>query len=139
MKLKNLTIQKIKDICKSHNLKACKEKKCPLYNHAWCCLGLRNMTEKELESEIVITPKPRKYYVKFTKYDVYGGDKGKEMRYQNNCGFCVESLRSYSIKKPFDSDNTVVENMIVKVIKTKRIIYQGNSYEEYLKAIGGKK
>ena len=139
MKLKDLTIGRIKEICKSTNLKQCKKNDCPLAEHQWCCLGLRNMTKQELESEIVIVPKPRKYYVKFTKYDVYGGDKGKEMRYQNNCGFCVQELHSYSIKRPFDSDNTVVENLVVRKIKPKKIIYEGNDYNEYLKVIGGKK
>lgn len=131
MKIKNLTIGKIKDICKKH--KHCKE--CPLTDIKWACLGLKNLTEKEIEKELVIKQPQRKYYVKFTKYDVYGGDKGKEMRYQNNCGFCVESLCSYSIKRPFDSDDTVVENLVVKEIKTNKIIYQGASYEEYLKVI----
>ena len=129
MKLKNLTIRKIKEICKSK--KGC-PKTCPLKDHQWCCLGLRNMTIKELESEITIKQPQRKYYVKFTKYDVCRGTC-----YQNNCGFCVKDLHSYSIKRPFDSDNTVVENLVVKEIKTNKIIYQGKSYEEYLKVIGG--
>ena len=122
MKLKNLTVGKIKEICKSK--KSC-PKTCPLKDHQWCCLGLRNMTIKELESEITIKQPQRKYYVKFTKYDVYRGSNGKEMRYQDNCGFCVKDLHSYSIKRPFDSDNTVVENLLVKEIKTNKIIYQG--------------
>ena len=139
MKIKNLTIGKIKEICKSHNLKACRENKCPLHEHQWCCLGLRNMTKEELESEITIKQPQRKYYVKFTKYDVYRGSNGKEMRYQNNCGFCVRDLYSHSIKRPFDSENTVVESLMVRTIKTKKIIYQGNDYNEYLKAIGSYK
>ena len=94
MKIKNLTIGKIKEICKSK--RAC-PKTCPLKDHQWCCLGLRNMTTIELESEIVITKPERKYYVKFTKYDTYDGEK----RYQSNCGFCVKDLHSYSIKRPF--------------------------------------
>ena len=130
MKVKNLTIGKIKEICKSK--KGC-PKTCPLKDHQWCCLGLRNMTTKELESEITIKPPQRKYYVKFTKYDVYGGNNGKEMRYQNNCGFCVKNLHSYSIKRPFDNENTVVENLVVKEIKTNKIIYQGKDYVEFLK------
>lgn len=132
MKLKNLTIGKIKEICKSK--KGC-PKTCPLKNHQWCCLGLRNMTAKELESEITIKPPQRKYYVKFTKYDVYRGNNGKEMRYQNNCGFCVKSLDSYSIKRPFDSDNTVVENFMVKDLETQKMIYIGNDYGEYIKLV----
>ena len=128
MKLKNLTIGKIKEICKSK--RAC-PKTCPLKDHQWCCLGLRNMTTKELESEITIKHPQRKYYVKFTKYDVYRGSNGKEMRYQDNCGFCVKDLHSYSIKRPFDSENTIVENLVVKEIKTNKIIYQGNDYQEF--------
>lgn len=132
MKIKNLTIGKIKEICKSK--KRC-PKTCPLKDHQWCCLGLRNMTIKELESEITIEQPKRRYYVRFTKYDVYGGNKGKEMRYQNNCGFCVKDLYSYSIKRPFDSDNIVVENLVVKDMETNKIIYQGNNYQEYLGTI----
>lgn len=127
MKLKNLTIGKIKEICKSK--KGC-PKTCPLKDHQWCCLGLRNMTIKELECEITIKPPQRKYYVKFTKYNVFRGSI-----YQDNCGFCVKDLHSDSIKRPFYSINTVVENLVVKEIKTNKIIYQGESYEEYLKVI----
>ena len=123
MKLKNLTIGKIKEICKSK--KGC-PKTCPLKDHQWCCLGLMNMTTKELESEITIKQPQRKYYVKFTKYDVYRGNI-----YQDNCGFCVKDLHSYSIKRPFDSENTVVENLVVKEIKANKIIYQGNDYQEF--------
>ena len=93
---------------------------------------------KKLANEILkIKPEKRNYYVRFTKYDVYKGNNGKEMRYQNNCGFCVKSLDSYSIKRPFDSENTVVENLIVKDLKTKKVIYKGKNYQEYLKKIRG--
>lgn len=133
MKLKNLTIGKIKEICKSK--KGC-PKTCPLKEHQWCCLGLRNMTTKELESEITIKQPKRKYYVKFTKHEEYKIFNSEEKAtYQSNCGFCVKDLHSYSIKRPFDSDNTVVENLVVKEIKTNKIIFQGKSYEEYLKVI----
>lgn len=136
MKIKNLTIQKIKDICKNTSLAQCQKSNCPLYDHQWVCLGLRNMTNKELETNIVITPKPPKYYVKFTKYDVYGGNNGKEMRYQNNCGFCVGSLLSKSIARPFENRYVVVEEMVVKYRKSNKIIYKGKDYEEYLKIVG---
>ena len=107
MKLKNLTIEKIKEICKSK--KGC-PKTCPLKDHRWYCAGLRNMTTKELESEIVITPKPRKYYVKFTKCNVFLVDNdGKKKVFQDNCGFCVSDLHSYSIKRPFDNERIIVE------------------------------
>ena len=133
MKLKNLTIEKIKEICKSK--KGC-PKTCPLKDHRWYCAGLRNMTTKELESEIVITPKPRKYYVKFTKCNVFLVDNdGKKKVFQDNCGFCVSDLHSYSIKRPFDNERIIVENLLVKEIKTNKIIYQGNNYGDYLKAV----
>ena len=55
---------------------------------------------KKLANEILkIKPEKRRYYVRFTKYDTYKGKNGVEMRYQNNCGFCVKSLNSYSIKR----------------------------------------
>lgn len=134
MKLKNLTIEKIKEICKYK--KGC-PKTCPLKDHRWCCLGLRNMTNKELESEITIKQPERKYYVKFTRYVVYRNSNGKEMRCQDNCGFCVKDLHTYSIKRPFDSDKVVVEELLVKEIKTNKIIYQGKNYEEYKSIIEG--
>lgn len=129
MKLKNLTIGKIKEICKSK--RAC-PKTCPLKDHQWCCLGLRNMTIKELESEITIKQPKRKYYVKFTKCNVFMvGNDGEKKVFQDNCGFCVKDLHSYSIKRPFDSNNIIVENLVVKEIKTNKIIYQGNDYQEF--------
>ena len=92
---------------------------------------------KKISNDVInIKHETKKFYVKFTKYDSYKGKNGVEMRYQNNCGFCVKDLHSYSIKRPFDSENTVVEYLVVKEIKTNKIIYQGNSYEEYLKVIG---
>ena len=95
---------------------------------------------KKLTNEILnIKQEPRKFYVKFTKHDTYKDKNGVEIQYQNNCGFCVKDLHSYSIKRPFDNENTVVENLVVKEIKTNKIIYQGKDYEEYLKVIGGKK
>lgn len=48
-KIEELTIRDIKNICKS---KRYCPKTCPLYEHQWCCLGMRNMTEKELKQEI---------------------------------------------------------------------------------------
>ena len=91
---------------------------------------------KKLANKILkVKPEKRNYYVRFTKYDVYKGSNGKEMRYQNNCGFCVKSLDSYSIKRPFDSGRTIVENLLVKDLKTNKIIYQGNDYNEFLKEI----
>ena len=49
MKIEDLTVRDIKTICKS---KRYCPKTCPLANHQWCCLGLRNMKEKELKEEI---------------------------------------------------------------------------------------
>lgn len=128
-KLKNLTIEKIKEICKSK--KGC-PKTCPLKDHRWCCLGLRNMTKQELESEITIKQPKRKYYVKFTKCNVFMVDNDVEKKvFQDNCGFCVNDLHSYSIKRPFDNERIIVENLLVKEIKTNKIIYQGNDYQEF--------
>ena len=134
MKVKNLTIGKIKDICKKH--RHCKE--CPLTNIKWACLGLRNMTTKELESEITIKQPQRKYYVRFTKHRTFvGGNSG--MTFQDNCGFCVKDLNSESIKRPFLEENTIVEKLMVKEIKTNKVIYVGNDYKEFLETVGGKK
>ena len=49
MRIEQLTIRDIKTICKSK--KHC-PKSCPLSKHQWLCLGLRNMTESELKSEV---------------------------------------------------------------------------------------
>ena len=134
MKVKNLTIGKIKDICKKH--RHCKE--CPLTNIKWACLGLRNMTTKELESEITIKQPQRNYYVRFTKHRTFvGGNSG--MTFQDNCGFCVKDLNSESIKRPFLEENTIVEKLMVKEIKTNKVIYVGNDYKEFLETVGGKK
>ena len=87
---------------------------------------------KKLANEILkIKPEKRRYYVRFTKQSVIG----KDYKYQDNCGFCVKSLDSYAIKRPFDSDRTIVENLLVKDLKTNKIIYQGNDYNEFLKEI----
>lgn len=50
MKIEELTIRDIKTICKKH--KRCHN--CPLENHNWCCMGLKNMTEKEMKSEVLL-------------------------------------------------------------------------------------
>ena len=135
MKLKNLTIGKIKEICKSTPRKsACYKRKCPLSGHEWCCLGLRNMTKEELESEIKIKPN-RKYIVYFKKYHI----SSSWLKYLDHSHFCFDDLYSKSILIPFRTQTTYVEEMIVKYRRSKRVIYQGNSYEEYLQAIKGKK
>lgn len=132
MKVKNLTIGKIKDICKNH--RHCKE--CPLTDIKWACLGLKNLTEKELEKELVIKQPQRKYYVKFTKSRTFiGGNSG--MTFQDNCGFCVKDLNSESIKRPFLEENTIVENLMIKEIKTNKVIYVGKDYQEFLETIRG--
>ena len=66
MKIEELTIRDIKTICKSTKQKYCSTKKCPLYEHKWCCLGLKNMTEKELEEEIDYT-RPRELTYELNK------------------------------------------------------------------------
>ena len=48
-KIKDLTIQDIKRICKKHG--KCSPS-CPLASHYWLCLGLENMTKKEMEEDI---------------------------------------------------------------------------------------
>lgn len=130
MKVKNLTIGKIKDTCKKH--KHCKE--CPLTDIKWACLGLKNLTEKELEKDLIIKQPKRKYYVRFAKHRTFvGGNSG--MTFQDNCGFCVKDLNSESIKRPFIEENTIVENLMVKEIKTNKVIYVGNDYQEFLETI----
>lgn len=52
MKIEELTIRDIKTICKNTKKNYCFNGNCPLYEHQWCCLGLRNMTEKEMKKEI---------------------------------------------------------------------------------------
>lgn len=87
---------------------------------------------KKLANEILkVKPEKRRYYVKFTKCRYLD----ESLMYQDNCGFCVKSLDSYAIKRPFDSDRTVVENLLVKDLKTNKIIYQGKDYNEFLKEI----
>ena len=120
MKLKNLTIGRLKEICKTQE--KCHD--CPLLGCNVCSLAIQ-LGDNSLETEIIFQV-PRKYYVRFTKYDAYCGNI-----YQNNCGFCVSDLNSYSIKRPFDNENTVVENLVVKDLQTKKVIYQGQNYNEF--------
>lgn len=57
MKVKNLTIGKIREICK--NSKRCGE--CPLREIGVLCLGLRNMTDNLLEKNVKLKkPKEKK-------------------------------------------------------------------------------
>lgn len=131
MKLKNLTIGKIKEICKSTPRKsACYKRKCPLSGHEWCCLGLRNMTKEELESEIKIKPE-LKYIVQIKK-------KYLNFNLVNYSHFVTNDLYSDAIAMRFRNKYTIVEEMIVKYRRSKKIIYKGNSYEEYLQVIKGK-
>ena len=51
IKIENLTVRDIKNVCK--NKRYC-NKNCAFYKHQWLCLGLKNMTEKELNSEVEI-------------------------------------------------------------------------------------
>ena len=48
-RIEDLSIREIKTICKR---KRYCNKNCPLWNHTWCCMGLKNMKEKELKEEI---------------------------------------------------------------------------------------
>ena len=53
MKIRDLTIQDIKTICKKTKKAHCCTRKCPLYTKAnWLCLGQLNMTEQALNKEI---------------------------------------------------------------------------------------
>lgn len=47
-RIEDLTIRDIKTICKSKRY--CPN--CPLKEHQWLCLGLKNMTETELKEEV---------------------------------------------------------------------------------------
>lgn len=127
MKVKNLTLGQLKEICETHE--KCRE--CPLNGSGVCSLAVPLLDDKDLETREIIFQVPRRYYIRFTKYDIYRGNNSKEMRYQNNCGFCVNDLNSYSIKRPFDNENTVVENLMVKDLQTKKVIYQGKDYNEF--------
>lgn len=56
-KIKDLTIQDIRDICASHT--RCNAK-CPLVDHQWACRGMANMTKTEMEVEISYEPRRKR-------------------------------------------------------------------------------
>ena len=54
--------------------------------------------------------------------------------YRLKCHFCIGDLKSQKIDRYFTGNSKVIE-MVVKEIATKKIIYKGNNYEEYLQVV----
>lgn len=75
----------------------------------------------------------RKYVAYFKKYYLYPDGR----KYQDNAHFCISSLKTDAIKRPFENNNIVVEELKVTERLTGKIIYQGTSYDKYLKVIRG--
>lgn len=75
----------------------------------------------------------RKYVAYFKKYYLYPDGR----KYQDNAHFCISSLETDAIKRPFENDNIVVEELKVTERLTGKVIYQGTSYDKYLKVIRG--
>ncbi len=73
----------------------------------------------------------RKYVAYFKKYYLYPDGR----KYQDNAHFCISSLETDAIKRPFENDNIVVEELKVTERLTRKVIYQGTSYDKYLKVI----
>ena len=78
-------------------------------------------------------PFTRKYVAYFKKYYLYPDGR----KYQDNAHFCISSLETDAIKRPFENDNIVVEELKVIERLTGKVIYQGTSYDKYLKVIRG--
>lgn len=101
---------------------------------AWCCydgksLGVYENDFKVLAKALRIEKKTktiRNFIVIFKKHKVYGNK-----RFNDNCVFCCKSLDSKAIKRPFENKYTVVDELIIKTKKDKKIIYKGNDYEEF--------
>ena len=72
----------------------------------------------------------RQYMVKFEKDFVYG-----DKVYPNNAHFCIKDLKTHKLVRYFTSDHIKVKQMIVYKLKSKEIIYKGNNYDDYLKAV----
>lgn len=53
--------------------------------------------------------------------------------FPNNCTFCCSSLFDDCIKRRFANEYVKVYALIVKNRKTRKIIYQGNDYNEFRK------
>lgn len=75
----------------------------------------------------------RKYVAYFKKHYLYPDGR----KYQDNAHFCISSLETDAIKRPFENDNIVVEELKVTERLTGKVIYQGASYDKYLKVIRG--
>ena len=94
--------------------------------------------EYDLLKEVLFNEKTkanRKYVAYFKKYYIYNNGS----KYQDNAHFCISALDTDAIKRPFENDNIVVEELKVTERLTGKVIYQGTSYEEYLKVIRGLK
>ena len=75
----------------------------------------------------------RKYVAYFKKHYLYPDGR----KYQDNAHFCISSLETDAIKRPFENDNIVVEELKVTERLTGKVIYQGTSYDKYLKVVRG--
>ena len=72
----------------------------------------------------------RLYSAKLIKYNQYG-----DRKYQDNCHFVFNDLLGHTIKKYFEYENTIVEQLIVKTRFTRKLIFKGNDYNKYVKAV----
>lgn len=95
-------------------------------------LNEENVT-KLLEKEKMENPFARRYVAYFKKYYLYPDGR----KYQDNAHFCISSLETDAIKRPFENDNIVVEELKVTERLTGKVIYQGTSYDKYSKVIRG--
>ena len=107
------------------------------YNFARGLLG-KYLTQDEfdfLKSIFLEQPNKcdRKYVAYFKKHYLYPDGR----KYQDNAHFCISSLETDAIKRPFENDNIVVEELKVAERLTGKVIYQGTSYDKYLKVIRG--
>ena len=84
------------------------------------------MTKKELETDIRL--KYNRKYVAIIKY--------RWLVYNECAKFCFDSFKS--VDRYWKKEQCFIDNVIIKYRKSKRIIYQGNDYEEYLKIKGEK-
>ena len=55
--------------------------------------------------------------------------------YRLKCHFCIGDLKSIKLQRYFNSEYRKVIEMVVKEIATKKIIYKGNNYKEYLQVV----
>lgn len=100
-------------------------------------LIIENGKETTIDLDVLF-PKPFKsynyhenssYIVSFKKWSVYNDKK-----YKTNAHFCCKSLNCEGIKRPFEEELTIIDELIVKDRKTRKILYKGKSYEEFKEA-----